>query len=134
MRRAVRVLLVAVVVGGIVFLFVLPGRTWLAQARAHAVAERQAAALSRENAALAERIAQLQSSAYVEQLAREEFGLVRPGEQAYGILLPAASTTTTTTTTASTTTASTTTTTATRTATNTATTPAPTRPTTPRQR
>ena len=43
--------------------------------------------------------AQLQSSAYVEQLAREEFGLVMPGEQAYGILLPAATTTTTTTTT-----------------------------------
>jgi cell division protein FtsB len=99
MRRAVRVLLVAVVVGGIVFLFVLPGRTWLAQGRASAVAQRQDAALSRENAALAERVAQLQSSAYVEQLAREEFGLVMPGEQAYGILLPAATTITTTTTT-----------------------------------
>jgi cell division protein FtsB len=109
MRRAVRVLLVAVVVGGIVFLFVLPGRTWLAQGRARAAAQRQDAALSRENAALAERVSELQSSAYVEQLAREQFGLVLPGEQAYGILLPAASTTTTTTTTTATATTTTTT-------------------------
>ncbi len=34
MRRAVRLALLAVVVGGIVFLFVLPGRVWLAQGRA----------------------------------------------------------------------------------------------------
>jgi cell division protein FtsB len=94
MRRAVRVLLVAVALGTIVFLFVLPGRTWLAQGRANAVAQRQDAALTKENAALTKRIAQLQSSAYIEQLAREQFGLVMPGEQAYGILLPAATTTT----------------------------------------
>jgi cell division protein FtsB len=98
MRRAVRVLLVVVAAGGIVFLFVLPGRVWLAQGRANAVAERQDAALTKENAALAKRVAQLQSAAYIEQLAREQFGLVMPGEQAYGILLPPASTTTTTTT------------------------------------
>lgn len=97
MRRAVRVLLVVVAVGGIVFLFVLPGRIWLAQGRANAAAQRQDAALSKENAALTQRAAQLQSSAYIEQLAREQFGLVMPGEQAYGILLPPAPTTTTTT-------------------------------------
>jgi cell division protein FtsB len=96
MRRAVRVLVVAVAVGGIVFLFVLPGRTWLAQGRASAVAQRQDAALAKENAALAKRVSQLQSSAYIQQLAREQFGLVMPGEQAYGILLPPAPTTTTT--------------------------------------
>ena len=98
MRRAVRFLLVALALGVILLLFLLPGRTWLAQGRANAAAERQDAALTKENAALAKRIAQLQNSAYIEQLAREQFGLVLPGERAYGILLPAATTTTTTTT------------------------------------
>lgn len=95
MRRAVRVLLVAVTIGGIVFLFVLPGRTWLAQGRASAAAQRQDAALSRENTALSTRAAQLQSTTYIEQIARQQYGLVMPGEQAYGILLPTAPPTTT---------------------------------------
>jgi cell division protein FtsB len=95
MRRAVRALLVAVTVGGIVFLFFLPGRVWLAQGRAAATANRQQTALSRENDALTQRVAQLESSAYIEQLARQEYGLVRPGEQAYGILPPATPPTTT---------------------------------------
>jgi cell division protein FtsB len=95
MRRAVRVLLVAVAVGGIVFLFVLPGRTWLAQGHASDVAHRQDGALSKENAALAKRVAELQNTAYIEQIARQQYGLVMPGEQAYGILLPPAAPTTT---------------------------------------
>ena len=96
MRRAVRALLVAVVVGGFVFLFVLPARTWLDQGRAMSRAQRQLSALSQENQTLTKRAADLQSTSYVEQLARQEYGLVMPGEKAYGILLPANSTTTTT--------------------------------------
>ncbi len=95
MRRTVRALLIAVTVGGIVFLFFLPGRVWLAQGRAAATANRQQIALSRENDALTKRVAQLESSAYIEQLARQQYGLVRPGEQAYGILPPATPPTTT---------------------------------------
>ena len=79
MRRAVRWALLAVLVGGIVFLFVLPGRVWLAQGRASTVAHRQDTALTRENAALAQRLAQLRNPAYIEQLARQEFGLVHAG-------------------------------------------------------
>ena len=94
MRRAVRVLLVAVTVAGIVFLFVFPGRTWLAQNRAEAVAQRQERVLSRQNAALAKEVGQLQSSAYIEQVARQEYGLVMPGQKEYGILPPAAPPTT----------------------------------------
>jgi cell division protein FtsB len=96
MSRAVRVLLAAVAVGGIVFLFVLPGRTWLAQGHATDVARRQDAALSQENAALGKRVAELQNTAYIEQIARQQYGLIMPGEQAYGILLPTAAPTTTT--------------------------------------
>jgi cell division protein FtsB len=89
-------LLVAVVVGGIVFLFVLPGRTWLDQGRAMSKTQRQLSVLSQENQALSKRAADLQSTAYVKQLARQEYGLVMPGEKVYGILFPANSTTTTT--------------------------------------
>src|SRR5262249_47236119 len=95
MRRAVRILLVAVAVGAIVFLFVLPGRTWLAQGRASENAHRQDEALSQENPALAKRGAQFPNKAYIEQIARQQYGLVMPGEQAYGILLPSAAPTTT---------------------------------------
>jgi cell division protein FtsB len=89
MRRAVRLLLLAVTLAGIVFLFVLPARIWLAQDRAASVAERQHSVLSKENAALTKQVAQLQSNAYIEQVAREEYGLVMPGEHAYDILPPA---------------------------------------------
>ncbi|MBV9661372.1 MAG: septum formation initiator family protein [Acidimicrobiales bacterium] len=99
MRRAVRILIVAVALGGLVFLFVLPGRTWLEQGHAMSAAQHRLQVLDKENAALTQRAQQLQSPAYIEQIAREQYGLVMPGEQAYGILLPTATTTTTTTTT-----------------------------------
>ena len=95
MRRAVRALVVAVALGGILLLFVFPGRTWLSQAQATDKARRQLSTLTQENAALTKRAAQLQNSAYIAQIARQEYGLVLPGEQAYGIL-PAPTTTTTT--------------------------------------
>jgi cell division protein FtsB len=88
MRRAARVLLIAVVVGGILFLFVLPVRTWLQQSRAMSAAQHRIQLLSEENRALTTRTSELQSTAYVERIAREDYGLVMPGEQAYGILLP----------------------------------------------
>jgi cell division protein FtsB len=84
-------------VGGILFLFVLPGREWLGQSRATSTGNHRMSVLSQENAALARRAQQLQSKAYIEQIARAEYGLVMPGEQPYGILLPPATTTTTST-------------------------------------
>ena len=94
MKRAVTGLLVAVTIGGIVLLFVLPGRTWLAQGRATAVAQRQESALSQENAALTKQVSLLQQPAYIEQVARAEYGLTMPGEEAFGILPPTAPPTT----------------------------------------
>ena len=93
MRAAVRLLLVVVVAGGILFLFLLPGRTWLEQSRAMSAAQRRAAVLAQENAALSNRVTQLRSTAYIEQVARQQYGLVMPGEKAFGILLPEATTT-----------------------------------------
>jgi cell division protein FtsB len=96
MRRAVRLLLLAVVLGGVVFLFVLPARTWLAQSRAMSQAQHRVSVLSQENKDLGNRITQLQDPATIEQIARSEYGLVPPGWQAYGIVPPTATTTTTT--------------------------------------
>ena len=96
MRRAVRILLVLVALGGLLFLFILPGRTWLQQRSAMSNTEHRLQVLNAENAALAKKAAQLQNAAYVEQIARSEYGLVRPGEQAYGIIPPIAGPTTTT--------------------------------------
>jgi cell division protein FtsB len=92
-RNAVRALLVAVVVGGIMFLFLWPARTWLEQSRAMSTAQRRESVLARENSVLTNRVAQLRSTAYIEQVARQQYGLVMPGEKAYGILPPAATTT-----------------------------------------
>jgi cell division protein FtsB len=94
MRRAVRLLLAAVAVGGVLFLFILPGRTWLAQGQASATAQRADSALAQENAALTKQVAQLQNTSYLEQLARQQYGLVMPGETAYGIIPPAVTPTT----------------------------------------
>jgi cell division protein FtsB len=96
-RKAVRVLLLLLVVGGLLFLFVLPGRTWLSQRSAMSGAERRLAVLQKENQQLSRQAAQLQDPDYVEQIARAQYGLVKQGEQSYGILPPTATTTTTTT-------------------------------------
>ena len=96
MRRAVRILVVVVALGGLLFLFILPGRTWLQQRSAMSAAEHRLQVLNAENRALTKKAQQLQNAAYVEQIARAQYGLIRPGEQAYGILPPVATTTTTT--------------------------------------
>lgn len=93
MRSAVRALLVAIVAGGVLFLFLLPARTWLEQSHAMSAAQRRVSVLSRENAALTNRVKQLHNTAYIEQVARQQYGLVLPGEKAFGILLPEATTT-----------------------------------------
>lgn len=85
MRRAAWIV-TAVVVAGALLLFVLPGRTLLAQRHTLAVTQRRVNVLSQENARLATRVQQLQDPARVEQIARAEYGLVRPGQQAYAII------------------------------------------------
>lgn len=62
---------------------VIPFRQVLAQERSIDLAVRQRDALIEENLRLEQQIAALQSSAEVERLAREQFGLVKPGETSY---------------------------------------------------
>jgi cell division protein FtsB len=93
--KAPRILALAlgsVVLSGVLFLFVLPGRTYLDQQRSLAAADTRLRVLSNENGKLQQQIQHLQTDAEIERIARQQYGLVKPGEQAYAIL-PAAETT-----------------------------------------
>jgi cell division protein FtsB len=95
-RRAWPVL-VAVVLIGLLFVAVFPTRTWLAQRQETAAATEQLQVLTKENTKLAIRVKALQSDDEIERLAREQYNLVKPGEEAYALLPgPSASTEVTT--------------------------------------
>lgn len=96
-RRAVWPVLVVVVLIGVLFVAVFPTRTWLAQRREMSAATRQLAVLDEQNDLLEQRVRALQSDDEIERLAREQYNLVKPGEEAYA-LLPAPSSSTVTTT------------------------------------
>lgn len=91
-RVAARVLLPAVVVVGILVVLVyavLPTRTWLDQRDAIARSEVKMVELDELNDVLVARVAALRTEAEIERIAREDHGLVRPGEEAYAVLPPA---------------------------------------------
>ena len=81
-------LVAAVVVIGLVFLAVFPTRTYLSQRRELSNTERRLAVLSGQNQELSGRVARLNTDAEIERLAREQYNLVRPGEEAFAILPP----------------------------------------------
>jgi cell division protein FtsB len=87
-RRILGLVLAAVVLSGLLFLFVLPGRTYLSQRANLSAATSRLKVLGAESAKLEARIKQLQTDAEIERLARQRYGLVKPGEQAYAILPP----------------------------------------------
>jgi cell division protein FtsB len=84
-RRAWPVL-VTVVLIGVLFVAVFPTRTWLAQRHESAAATEQLQVLTKENAKLASRVKALKSDDEIERLAREQYNLVKPGEEAYALL------------------------------------------------
>jgi cell division protein FtsB len=90
MRLAVKIALVLLVLGGAMYLFVFPARTYLAQKQSIAAEERTVAVLRAEDNKLTGESAALQDNATIEQIARKEYGLVDPGQQAF-MVLPAAS-------------------------------------------
>ena len=84
LRAAVLVGLVVLV--GVLFVGVFPTRTYLAQRGDLADTERRLEVLASQNRELAERAARLNTDAEIERLAREQYNLVRPGEEAFAIL------------------------------------------------
>lgn len=85
-RRLAWPLFVAVVVCGVLFLGLFPTRTYLDQRSATAEAEERLSALAERNAALARQVETLAGDDEIERLAREQYGLARPGEEVYQVL------------------------------------------------
>ena len=92
LRKAVWPVLVLVVLIGVLFVAVFPTRTWWAQRAEMTGATEQLQVLEEQNTLLEQRVDALQSDDEIERLAREQYNLVRPGEEAYA-LRPAAGST-----------------------------------------
>ncbi|MCU0269639.1 MAG: septum formation initiator family protein [Acidimicrobiales bacterium] len=72
-----------VIVGGL-----FPTRTYLAKRQEVAEAEARLAGLEADNASLQARVEALDSDTEIERLAREDYGLVKPGEEVYRVVPP----------------------------------------------
>lgn len=66
---------------------ILPFRQLITQQRQIERSQEQLSALQRENQALREDIVRLGTDAEVERIAREQYGLVRPGEVGYVVVV-----------------------------------------------
>jgi len=71
---------------GVLFVAVFPARTYLDQRHQRNEVIAQLKTTDAKNKALEQRIRTLNTDAEVERLAREQYNLVRPGEEAYAIL------------------------------------------------
>jgi cell division protein FtsL len=89
-----RLALLALGVVAILFLFVFPTRSYLAQRRQVAAAANDVATLKAQNAALEQQAQKLQTPEEIERRAREQFNMGYPGEQQFRVF-PAPETTTT---------------------------------------
>jgi cell division protein FtsB len=87
-RKAFWPLLLSVVLVGVLFAGVFPTRTFLAQRTSISHAEKQLSVLDQQTAELQRRAQELQSDSEIERLAREQYNLVKPGEEAYAVLPP----------------------------------------------
>ena len=85
-RRVRRLFVTALVVAGILFTFGNPARTWYEQRQEISAARQRNAVLDEQSRHLQARVDELGTDAEVERIAREQYGLVRPGEEAFGIL------------------------------------------------
>ena len=70
----------------VLLVFVFPTTTWLAQRHDRAVAAQRVKVLDAANRRLEARVRELHNDAEIERLARQQYDLVRPGEEAYAIL------------------------------------------------
>jgi cell division protein FtsL len=89
MRLAVRfakITMAVLVLVGAMYLFAYPARTYLAQKQAIGSQERTIAVLKAENSKLSAESSALRNSSEIARIAREEYGLVKPGQQAFMVL------------------------------------------------
>jgi cell division protein FtsB len=88
-RRAGRLLGLmsgTVVMLALLVLVVLPTPIYLAQRRNTQEAEHRLTVLRDQNRAYEDRVARLESAEEIERIAREQYNLVLPGEEAYAVL------------------------------------------------
>ncbi|HVC69394.1 MAG TPA: septum formation initiator family protein [Acidimicrobiales bacterium] len=90
-RRARAVLLVAAVFAFVVVLFTMPWSVLASQRQQLTSDSSQVSDLQAENRVLSAQASQLADPTAVAGLARQDYGLVRPGQRAYDILPPAGS-------------------------------------------
>ena len=88
-RRSVWAVPVTLVAIGVLLVVVFPTRTFLAQQASVRAAGQRLAVLEEQNRLLEDRVRSLHEDAEIERIAREEYQLVRVGEEAYAVL-PAA--------------------------------------------
>ncbi|MBW8826134.1 MAG: septum formation initiator family protein [Acidobacteria bacterium] len=88
LRRAFVGLALTGVLLAVLLTFVFPTRSFLAQRASITDARQQLRVLDQQNDQLAARAAQLRDDAEIERIAREQYNLVRPGEEAYAVLPP----------------------------------------------
>jgi cell division protein FtsB len=86
------VLLLGLALVAVLFAFVYPTRTFVHQRQELRSAERRLEVLEQSTKSLERDSARLESDAEVERRAREDYGLVRPGETPY-VLVPTPPTT-----------------------------------------
>jgi cell division protein FtsB len=88
MRRLVVPLLATALLLAVLVVGVFPTRSYLSQRRAIAIADRELADLTRTNDTLQAQADRLQTDQEIEKQAREQYGLVKAGEEAYHVLPP----------------------------------------------
>jgi cell division protein FtsL len=98
MDRPARISVASLVFVAMMFLFVFPTRSYLAQQGQVRTARHAVAVLRAQNEQLAREAKRLQTPAEIERLARSQFNMACPGEQAYNVVPPRGVATTTTTT------------------------------------
>lgn len=84
-----------VVVVGLLFVVVFPVRAWMDQRAAVDRSERQLEVLEQEQQRLTQDTRRLRDPREIERIARERYGMTRPGEQAWSVVPPSTTTTTT---------------------------------------
>ena len=94
-----RIAVASLALVAMMFLFVFPTRSYLAQKRQIGKAAHAVEVLEAQNEVLARQASRLKTRSEIERLAREQFNMVMPGEQAYNVVeTPGSSSDTTTTT------------------------------------
>jgi cell division protein FtsB len=85
-RRTIVLLVAAGATLALLVLVVFPTRSYLHERSSMNSAAHQLQALNAQNRQLKDQIGRLNSDAEIERLARKDYGLVKPGEEAYAIL------------------------------------------------